>query len=58
MKLWKRAMGFGVDCYQLEEKILVYSMFYQVLSWPGDDSPEGIYPSGRQGTGDPGLSDF
>lgn len=27
LKLWKRAMGFGVDCYQLEEKILVYSMF-------------------------------
>lgn len=25
--LWKRAMGFAVDCYQLEEKILVYSMF-------------------------------
>ena len=22
LKLWKRAMGFGVDCYQLEEKIL------------------------------------
>lgn len=27
MKLWEKAMGFGVDCYQLEEKILVYSMF-------------------------------
>ena len=27
MSLWERAMGFGVDCYQLEEKILVYSMF-------------------------------
>ena len=58
LKLWKRAMGFGVDCYQLEEKILVYSMFTRVLSCPGDDSPEGIYPPGRQGTGDPGLSDF
>ncbi len=25
--LWERAMGFGLDCYQLEEKILIYSMF-------------------------------
>ena len=25
--LWQRAMGFGLDCYQLEEKILIYSMF-------------------------------
>lgn len=25
--LWERAMGFAVDCYGLEEKILLYSMF-------------------------------
>lgn len=25
--LWSRAMGFGVECYELEEKILAYSMF-------------------------------
>lgn len=27
VSLWERASGFGLDCYQLEEKILTYSMF-------------------------------
>lgn len=27
MLLWQRASGFAVECYHLEEKILIYSMF-------------------------------
>lgn len=36
MGLWERAMGFSVDCWQLEEKILVYSMFTRY------DPPKGL----------------
>ena len=35
VQLWNRAMGFALDCYQLEEKILVCSMFSRVCHEKG-----------------------
>ena len=35
VRLWERAMGFALDCYQLEERILVCSMFSRVCHEKG-----------------------